>query len=130
MHSRRPRVERALLAVAAGLVLLVSACRVEQNHEAGTMALVFGELQADRQRDCLSLGGVSTVWPEGFEVGTDPLRLVGPRGRTVGEPGDSLRFSGGAGTGSESLPPGSCRVGDEVSVLNEFLGKGLPEGVK
>lgn len=126
-----PPVRRhtAKIAVALVLVALVSACRVEEQHEARTLALIFGELQADYEQECLHLGG-STVWPDGIEVRTDPLRLVNARGRTIAEPGDVVRFAGGSGTGNESLPPGSCRVGDEVSVLNTFLGKGLPEGVE
>lgn len=64
--------------------------------------------------------------PDGLEVRTDPLRLVNARGRTIAEPGDVVRFAGGSGAGNQSLPPGSCHVGDEVAVLNEFLARACP----
>lgn len=123
------RGHTAKIAVALVGVTLVTACRVEEEHEARPQALVFGELETDYEQECLHLG-VSTVWPDGIEVRKDPLRLVNARGRTIAEPGDVVRFAGGSGTGNESLPPGSRHVGDEVAILNEYLGKGLPEGVE
>lgn len=115
--------------VAIAVVAMTGACQVEETPQVGMQALIFGELEADREQECLHLGA-STVWPDGIEVRTDPLRLADSDGRTRAEPGEVVRFAGGSGVGDEALPPGSCRVGDSVLVLNEFLGKGPPDGVE
>ncbi len=96
--------------------------------EVGMMASLTGRLEGDPASGCLWIDGppktaagggpISIVWPQGYEVRHEPLRLVGPDGQVVARPGDILRMAGGS-TGAGQ--PVDCKVGDFGFAVNPYV---------
>jgi hypothetical protein len=61
---------------------------------------------------CLALGPLRQfkvrylpiVWPAGYHAESDPLRVIGPGGRVIGHPGDSIFSSGIVGAAPQRFP--------------------------
>jgi hypothetical protein len=53
-------------------------------------------------------GRYEVIWPDGYEIGFDPLRLLGPDGETVATEGEVVRVRGRLATDVVSI----CQVGE------------------
>lgn len=112
---------RAVLAVLAAFLL--SACGGAGGDPAGggageaDLAGRFGG-DAALEGGCAWLdpvdGGerVQPVWPAGYEVRFDPLRLIGPDGETVAEEGDTVLVDGERAEDAVTV----CQVGPVFEV--------------
>jgi hypothetical protein len=92
-------------------------------------ALLLARLDGDPVTGCLWLVPVhdpstpgqplSVVWPHGYTVETDPLRLVGPDGTVVARIGDVLQLAGGFSSGEADIDP-RCQVSKSTAIVNEI----------
>lgn len=93
---------RLVALVFAGLILV--ACGEEQpsapSDEPGDPTILEGTLGGDPELEggCAWLdtddGRYEVLYPQGYELGLDPVRLTAPDGDTVAEEGDTVRVRG------------------------------------
>jgi hypothetical protein len=99
--------------------------------DSGMDALYAGRLAGDEQNGCVWLvgsdGRLTVIWPQGFSVRWEPLRVYRPHGELLARKGDLIQMGGGRlGTGawkrwaSESVQ--HCRVSDDVWLANGIEG--------
>jgi hypothetical protein len=94
----------------------------------GMDALYEGRLAGNDESGCVWLvgsdGRLTVIWPQGFSVRWEPLRVYRPDGELLARKGDVARMGGGTlGTAawkrwaSESLQ--HCRVSDDVWLAHD-----------
>jgi hypothetical protein len=66
-------------------------------------------------------GRVSTIWPEGFTVSFDPVRVYDADGRLFAEAGVTYYSLGGSEESQD--PPRQCRQDPSVSVASWRVGQ-------
>lgn len=98
--------------------LLVAACSTEPtapppSDETAGSEMLEGTLGGDAQLEggCAWLetedGRFEVMYPDGYEVAFDPLRLLGPGGETLAEEGQTIRVEGAQAPDMVSV----CQVG-------------------
>lgn len=129
-RTRRGAVAAALVAA----MLMLAGCGGQEDptmgsdgqagdQQNGGATTVTGALagNADLEGGCAWLetddGSVEVVWPEGYRVTFDPVRLRGPDGEAIAEAGDEVTVEGRFAEDRASI----CQVGDifEASAVVE-----------